>query len=131
MLCLNSWMTYWGGGGAPVRPSASVWLRHVRGCLRAQRLLLVYERQQEKCDVMRAPVARVRGHRRPIAALHQALSQLKVHPLLQLHWKTEDRRHRALRIKKKKRPICLTTAVLTGGVSGGGGGPSYGGEPVR
>ncbi|TNN54660.1 hypothetical protein EYF80_035142 [Liparis tanakae] len=43
------------------------------------------EGQQEEGDVVRAPVARVRGHRRPVAALHQTLPQLEVHAPLQLH----------------------------------------------
>lgn len=72
--------------------AASVWVRSiffvfwVRGC----RLLLVYEGQQEECNVMRAPVTSVRGHRRPVATLHQTLSELKVDAPLQLHCKTKN-----------------------------------------
>lgn len=77
--------------------SASVWLWRLCSCVAARRLLLVYESQQEKCDVVWAPVACVRGHRRPVAALHEALSELEVDPPLQLHWKTEEMHQHALR----------------------------------
>lgn len=129
MLCLSSWMTNRRHGcafGETTSASASVWLWGVCCCIRAQRLLLVYEIQQEKCDVVWAPIACVRGHCRPVAALHQTLSELEVHSLLQLHWKTRKASPRV----QKNRSICPITAVLTWCVSSGGGGPSYGWEPI-
>lgn len=54
-------------------------------------LLFVYEGQQEESYVMWAPVACVRGHRRPVAALHQTLAKLEVDPPLQLHCKRTPR----------------------------------------
>lgn len=67
----------------------SVWLRCIFCRVRGWRLLLVYEGQQEECYVMWAPVARVWGHRWPIATLHQTLSELKVDASLQLHCETQ------------------------------------------
>lgn len=68
--------------------AASVWFWSVFSGGAGYWLLFVYEGQQEQSYVMWAPVACVRGHRRPVAALHQTLAELKVDTPLQLHCKT-------------------------------------------
>lgn len=90
---------------------------------------LVDETQQEEGYVVWAPVARVRRHRRPIAALHQALPQLEVHAALQLHWKTQ----RGASSANTHRPTNATVwwSGLTWCLVCGRSGPSHGGQAVR
>lgn len=50
----------------------------------------VHKGEEKQSHIIGAPVGCVWGHSWPIAALHQALPQLKVDASLQFHWNTED-----------------------------------------
>lgn len=68
----------------PCFGKASVRLQALLCGLRQALAGFVDEREQEEGDVVRAPVAGVRGHSRPVSALHQTLPQLEVNAPLQL-----------------------------------------------
>lgn len=75
------------------------------------------------------------GHRRPVAALHQALAELEVDASLQLHCKHINRVVRTLCDLMTDCLLCGCFGVdpgeLTRCVGDGGGGPGHGGQAVR
>lgn len=65
-------------------------------------LMFVHECQEEQSDVQGWPVGGVWRDGWPIAALHQAFSEFKVNPVLQLHWKDKS---------SMKITVCLVQAA--------------------